>query len=50
MITSKNLTASKSWAKMPRKRKQQQEDNDHLQDLRDEDSRDEGNNGIIQIK
>ncbi len=32
---------------MPGRRKQQQEENDRLQDLRDEDDRDEGDNGII---
>ncbi len=47
MITSRNSTASKGWAKMPGRGKQQQEDNDRLQDLGDEDDKDEGDNGII---
>ncbi len=34
---------------MPGRRKQQQEDNDRLQDLRAEDNRNEGDNGIIRI-
>ncbi len=47
MITNRNSTASKGRAKMPGRRKQQQEDNDRLQDLGNEDDRDEGDNGII---
>ncbi len=47
MITSRNSTASKGWAKMLGREKQQQEDNDHLQDLVDEDDREEDDNGII---
>ncbi len=34
---------------MPGRGKQQQEDNDRLQDLRDENNRDKGDNSIIQI-
>ncbi len=48
MITSRNSTASKGRAKMPGRGKQQQEDNNCLQDLGDEDNRDEGDNSIIQ--
>ncbi len=47
MITSRNSTASKGRATMLGRGKQQQEDNDRLQDLGDEDDRDEGDNGII---
>ncbi len=48
MITSRNSNASKGRAKMPGREKQQQEDNGRLQDLGDKDSRDKGDNGIIQ--
>ncbi len=48
MITSRNSTASKGRAKIPERGKQQQEDNDRLQDLGDEDDRDESDNSIIQ--
>ncbi len=47
MITNRNSTASKGRAKMPGIGKQLQEDNDGLQDLGDEDDRNEGDNGII---
>ncbi len=48
MITSRNFTVGKGQAKMPGRGKQQQEDNDCLQDLRDEDNGEKGDNGIIQ--
>ncbi len=47
MITSSNSTASYVLAKIPGRVKQLLEDNDRLQDLGDEDDRDEGDNGII---
>ncbi len=49
MITSRNSIANKGWAKMHGRRKQQQENNDRLQNLGDEDNRNKGNNGIIQM-
>ena len=47
MIISRNSTASKGRAKILRKKKYLQEDNDRLQDLRDEDNKDKGDNNII---
>ncbi len=49
MITSRNSTVCKSWAKMPEREKQQQKDHDRLKDIRDENNGNEGNNRIIQM-